>query len=173
MLLLNNLKYIVWMVLLIFIQVAIFNNINFWGYANPYVYVIFILLYPLDKNKYLFLIYAFILGLSIDFLEHTGGVNAFASVFVAYIRYFIAEIIQAGKTYEAEEIKLGNFGFIQWVIYLVLIIYFHNFLVDFMESFKFELLGEIAVKSLIGSGLSLVLITAFLLFFPVVEKSDY
>lgn len=173
MLLLNNLKYVLWIVLLVVVQVALFNNINFWGYSNPFFYVIFILLYPLDKNRYIFLFLAFILGLSVDLLEHTGGVNAFASVFVAYIRYYVAQVIQAGKAYESEEIKLGNFSFIQWVIYLVVLIFVHHFLVDFTESFKLEMIGATAKKSLIGSGLTLIMVTAFLMFFPIVERSEY
>lgn len=173
MLLLNNLKYLLWIVLLVVFQVALLNNINFWGYSNPFFYVIFILLYPLGKNRYIFLLYAFILGLSIDLLEHTGGVNAFASVLVAYIRYYIAKTIEAGKTYESEESKLSNFGFIQWLIYLIVIIFTHHFLVDFMESFKFDIIGQIALRSLIGGGLTLIMVTAFLLFFPMKEKSEY
>ena len=173
MLLLTNLKYVLWMVILIFFQVAIFNNINFYGYANPYIYVIFILLYPLDKNKYIFLIAAFILGLSIDFFEHTGGVNAFAAVFVAYFRYYIVQLIHFRKTYESEEIKLGNLSLIQWVIYMAIIIYIHHFLVYFMDSFIFDFIGSIAYKSLLGAGLTFILTSAFLLFFPIEEKSEY
>lgn len=173
MLLLTNLKYIVWMLILILLQVAIFNNINFYGYANPYVYVIFILLYPLDKNKYLFLFAAFILGLSIDFLENTGGVNAFATVFVAYFRYFIVQLFHSRKTYESEEADLGEFNLIQWVIYMLIIIYVHHFMVDFMESFNFNRIGSIATNSLIGAGLTFILVSAYLMFFPIKEKSEY
>lgn len=154
-------------------QVVIFNNINFFGYANPYIYVLFILLFPLNTNKYVFLLAAFVLGLSIDFLENTGGVNAFATVLVAYLRHFIVQALHSRKTYESEEISLGEFSLLQWVIYMAIIIYVHHFTVDFMESFNFDKIGSIAYRSLLGAGLSFVLIAAFLMFFPVKEKSEY
>lgn len=173
MLLLNNLKYILVIALLIFLQVAIFNNIHFWGYANPYFYIIFVLLFPMGKNRYMFLLYAFILGLSIDFFENTGGVNAFASVFVAYFRYYVVQVINAGKTHENDEIKLYNFNFVQWLMYLAFMIFLHHFMVDFMESFKFGLIGSIAIKSLLSAALTLILITVYLMFFPPVRKNEF
>lgn len=116
---------------------------------------------------------AFVLGLSIDFLENTGGVNAFATVLVAYLRHFIVQALHSRKTYESEEISLGEFSLLQWVIYMAIIIYVHHFTVDFMESFNFDKIGSIAYRSLLGAGLSFVLIAAFLMFFPVKEKSEY
>ena len=173
MLLLNNLKYILVIALLIFFQVAIFNNINIWGYANPYFYVIFVLLYPLNKNRYIFLIYAFILGLSIDFFENTGGVNAFATVFVAYIRFYVAKILTANNIQENDEVRLYNFNFLQWTIYLVSLIFLHHFLVDFMESFKINMAASIAFKATLGAAITLVLVGIYLIFFPIVGKSEY
>lgn len=173
MLLLNSLKYVLIMALLIFLQVAVFNNINFWGYANPYFYIVFILLLPLDKNRYLTLILAFILGLSIDFLENTGGVNAFASVFIAYIRYYIVALLTANTAHDSDGPRLYNLNLVQWILYLAICIFIHHFLVDFMESFKFSMGGMIAVKALLGSFLTFVLCGVVLFFFPVAGRSEY
>ena len=173
MLLLNSLKYIFLMALLIFLQVAIFNNINFWGYANPYFYIIFILLLPLDKNRYLVLLLAFILGLSIDFLENTGGINAFASVVIAYVRYYFVGMLSRNSLQDSDGPRLSNLNWVQWIIYLAILIFLHHFLVDFLESFKFEMAGEIALKTLLGSALTFILILVFLFFSPVEERSEY
>lgn len=173
MLLLNNLKHLLVIALLIFLQVAIFNNINFLGITNPYFYVIFVLLFPISKNRYVFLLYAFILGISIDFLENTGGVNAFATVFVAYIRYYFIQLINNRRSHEKEEVQLANFSFIQWALYLPLIIFIHHFLVDFMESFTFSRLFPITINGLIGSALTLIMIIVYLMFFPPAKESEY
>jgi len=62
-------------VILIFLQVLILNNINFLGYINPYLYVLFILLYPFAGNQSLFLILSFLLGLSIDIFDVLYYIN--------------------------------------------------------------------------------------------------
>ncbi|MDO5655170.1 MAG: rod shape-determining protein MreD [Flavobacteriaceae bacterium] len=173
MLLLNSLKYLFIMGLLVFLQVAIFNNIDFWGYANPYFYLIFILLLPFSDNKFLVLLLAFILGLSIDFLENTGGVNAFASVFVAYIRYFIVGILTANSSKGDDELHLSQLNLVQWILYLAIMIFIHHFLVDFLESFKFSMAGNIAIKSILGSVITFILISGVLFFIPISNRNEY
>src|SRR5690625_7587237 len=67
-------------VFLVLIQSLIFNRINFEHVATPYIYVIFILLYHPNKNRYIFLLLCFFLGWGIDMFYFTGGIHAFASI---------------------------------------------------------------------------------------------
>ena len=71
---------------LVLLQVIICSNINFLGYLNPYVYVIFMFLYPITNNRLLFIFLSFSIGLSIDIFLDSGGVHAAASVAIAYVR---------------------------------------------------------------------------------------
>ncbi|MBS7333060.1 MAG: rod shape-determining protein MreD, partial [Weeksellaceae bacterium] len=66
---------IITILLLALAQVFIFNHINFLGSYQPYIYVVFVLFYPPYQSRYLLLLLAFILGLSIDILEYTGGIH--------------------------------------------------------------------------------------------------
>ena len=50
--------------ILIFTQGLFFNNINFLGSINPFVYVFFIAYYPIKNNRTFFIICAFIYGLT-------------------------------------------------------------------------------------------------------------
>ena len=52
----NELTFIIWLFLL---QVLILNRVNFLGSINPYFYVIYVLKFRADKNKYLFLFFSF------------------------------------------------------------------------------------------------------------------
>ena len=38
-------------VFLVLLQVLIFNNVEYWGYVNPMVYIVFILLLPYRENR--------------------------------------------------------------------------------------------------------------------------
>ena len=73
-------KYLTQFVILVILQLLIFNNIEFSGYVNPYVYVLFILLLPFDTPKALLLILAFIMGIIIDLFMGTPGVHSSATV---------------------------------------------------------------------------------------------
>ena len=69
---------------LILLQVLLLNNINFLGYVNPYLYVLFLILFPFNGNQTLFLLLSFLLGLGIDLFEDSGGINAAACLAVGY-----------------------------------------------------------------------------------------
>ena len=67
---------------LLLLQVLILNNINLFGKINPYLYIAFIFLFPLNENRFSFLALSFILGLCIDFFSDMGGIHAFSTLFI-------------------------------------------------------------------------------------------
>ena len=70
----NSIRFIV----LVLTQVLILNHINLFGYVNPYLYILFIILYPLTGNKSLLIALGFILGLTMDMFGDSGGIHAAA-----------------------------------------------------------------------------------------------
>jgi rod shape-determining protein MreD len=90
----NNLKIIIRWITLLFLQVVVFNNINFGGYINPQIYVLFVIVYPFfDKNRSVLMILSFSLGIAIDFFMNSGGINAFSLTLIAYLRLPISKLI--------------------------------------------------------------------------------
>ena len=73
-------------ILLILLQVTILSNINFLGFINPYLYVLFILLLPLNLDHWKVIIYSFLIGIIIDVFQDSGGINAAASLVAAYLK---------------------------------------------------------------------------------------
>jgi len=53
-------------IVLILVQVLVLNSIEFLGYINPYIYILFIILFPINNNRPLFIFLGFLLGLTID-----------------------------------------------------------------------------------------------------------
>ena len=96
---------IVRFVVLVFLQVLLLNNVNLAGYINPYLYILFIILYPLDGNKGLLIFLSFLLGLCIDIFEDSGGVHAAACAFIAYIRPVVLKY-SFGVSYEYNSVKI-------------------------------------------------------------------
>ena len=68
-------------VTLIILQILICNQLNFLGSLNPFVYVLFIILYPIGSNRMNFIFISFLIGLIIDlFLDtHPYGAHTTAS----------------------------------------------------------------------------------------------
>ncbi|MCI0523101.1 MAG: rod shape-determining protein MreD, partial [Bacteroidales bacterium] len=71
------LNYTVAFVGLILLQLLIFNNIQLSGYINPYIYVMFILVLPLNIPSWILLLLSFMTGLVVDLFSGTFGVHTF------------------------------------------------------------------------------------------------
>ncbi|MDC0629205.1 MAG: rod shape-determining protein MreD [Flavobacteriaceae bacterium] len=110
---------------LVLLQVIICSNINFLGYLNPYIYIIFIFLYPISNNRLLFIFLSFLLGLSVDLFLDSGGVHATASVAITYVRPLFLKF-SFGAAYEYQAIKFSNTTFSQRLIYFIALIVIHH-----------------------------------------------
>jgi len=72
-------------ILLVFAQVFILNHLNLDGYVNPLLYTWFILLLPFFTPGWVLLLTGFLLGISIDLFTATPGLNAAATVLMAFL----------------------------------------------------------------------------------------
>lgn len=153
-------------ILLVLLQVLLLNNINFLGYINPYLYVLFLVLYPFNTPQSLFLIVAFLLGISIDAFEDSGGINAAACVVIAFIRPAFLRF-SFGVSYDYQTVKLANTPYGARIGYVMLIVFIHHFVLFTLEMFDFSHIFLI-LKKTIFSGIftTLLILISLTLFKP-------
>lgn len=136
---------------LVLIQVILLDHINFMGFVNPYLYVFFILMYPLTGNKGLLIFLSFLLGLSVDMFNNSGGIHAGASVFIAWIRP-LALKYSFGVSYEYNTIKIYKANFYQQLIFIVSLVFIHHLVLFLLEIFNINQILLI-LKSTLFSGI--------------------
>ncbi|WP_010179713.1 hypothetical protein [Aquimarina agarilytica] len=132
-------------------QVVIFNKILLFGYINPYPYIIFILLYPIQNQPWIFLISSFMLGLTLDMFGNSGGSHAAACLLISYLRPFILENC-FGLNYIHQNLKLNNAPFKQLVIYVVLMCFIHHITLFSFEVFELRYINFVLSQTL-GAGI--------------------
>jgi len=160
----NVLLYIGRFLILVLVQVFILNHINFLGFLNPYIYIIFILLAPLNIHKGLFLFLSFILGLIIDLFGDSGGVHATACIVITYLRPVILRSV-FGLSYEFQTVKLSKVGFGEQLAYVTLMIFIHHLILFSLEIFNFSHTLLIAKKTLFSSLFSIIVSMLILVLF--------
>src|SRR5690606_24004118 len=127
--------------ILLLLQVSVFNNMELFGYINPYPYILFIVLYPVNNNRYLFLISCFLLGLSMDIFSNSGGVHAAACVTLGYLRHHLFKIA-FGLSYEYQTIKIPYASLREQLIFVNLCVVVQHTILFFLEAFRFDLFGN-------------------------------
>lgn len=156
----NTLRF----VFLVLLQVLVLNNINFTGYINPYLYVLFILLYPFTGNQSLFLLLSFLLGLSIDIFEDSGGINAAACLVAAFIRPNLLRF-SFGISYDHQNIRLSATPFGAKLSYIFLMVLIHHFVLFSLEMFSLNHILIILKKTLFSSIFTVIVILLSLTLF--------
>lgn len=141
---------------LVLVQVLVLNNINFLGYINPYVYILFIILYPVKNNRTLFIFLSFILGLSIDLFTDSGGVHAGASVFIAFIRPHVLKF-SFGMIYEHQTIKFAQTELGNRLVYFSILTVIHHLIMFSLEIFNTSNIILILQKTLFSSIFTILL----------------
>ena len=75
-----------WFIGLVLLQVLILNSVHIAGYATPFLYIYFILKFSSGTSRNELMLWAFFFGLTIDIFSDTPGMNAAATVLVAFLR---------------------------------------------------------------------------------------
>lgn len=145
-------------IFLILLQVFILDNIQFMGYINPMIYVLFILSLPVRFPKWALLILAFIMGLIIDVFSNTAGMHSFALVFAAFLRTPVINIFTSIDEGSNPTPSFHTFGVSAYVKYVVILVLIHHFILFFIESFSFLHLSLLIPKIVISSTVTILLI---------------
>lgn len=131
-------KYGVMFVSLVLVQVLILNQVQFSGFFNPYIYVLFILLLPTNTPKYAVLILGFILGFVIDIFTNTLGVHSAATVFVAFIRPAILRLISNREDDRGDYPGLNHSNPGWFITYVLMMVFIHHFILFYLEVYTFS-----------------------------------
>lgn len=156
-------------ILLVILQVLILNHINFLGYINPYIYILFIGLYPVKNNRVVLMLLGFLLGITLDMFMDTGGIHAAACVCIAYIRPFILKST-FGMVYEHQTIRFDSVEFGSRLTYFGLLTLLHHIVLFSLEIFSFSKILLILQKTLFSSIFTILLSVTLTIIFSRKSK---
>lgn len=143
-------------ILLLTVQIIIFNNINFLGYISPYPYLLFIILYPVNGNKYGLLLASFLLGITLDIFSNSGGIHTTASIVLAYYRPYLFRF-SFGISYEYQTIKLNDVLTPERFSFILLSVLIHHTILFVLETFQISFFWDILLRTLFSSTFTILI----------------
>ena len=161
----TNLNNILRFIILLLLQVTILNRINFGGFINPQIYVLYVVLFPYyNKHKGYLLMSSFFLGISIDFFMNSGGINAFSLTLIAYFRQDIFNMI-VGKQDKNESLYFYDIPTTKVITYVIILTFIHSASMFWLENFSFDELGSMFARIFFSTLYSTVIIYFTLVLF--------
>ena len=152
----SNFMHILRFVLLVLVQVLVFNQMNFLGFINPMVYILYLFWFPIKENRMLFIGMGFLLGFVIDLFSDTLALHTAATVTIAYLRPAIMRFV-FGVNYEFQSFRLSNTTQVQQFTFLALLILIHHIVFFSLEIFSLTNLLLILKKVVFNSLGSIIL----------------
>ena len=161
-------------ILLILIQGFIFSKFDLFGTYDPYICLIFILIYPIKVNRIIFLLTSFSFGITLDLFTTSYGLNAAACLSIAFLRPYILNIV-FGYFFDPRSVKLiktylKDSSIYQKIIYLFIMIFLHHLIMFSLEVFSLNHLPLIFIKTINTSILSFIFCYTFIYLFLPNEK---
>jgi len=125
-------------ILLVLLQVVLLNRINFYGYLNPFVYILFILLLPFETPGWLLLLISFVTGLTIDVFSGTPGLHTAATLLAGFTRPTVIKLVGERDEYNASMYpSLQNMGLKWFMTYTFILVFLHHTVLNFLDVFSF------------------------------------
>jgi rod shape-determining protein MreD len=153
----DNIISIFQFIFLLFLQAFLLNNINLFGFINPNLYLLFIVVFPLNSNSTLLIVLGFLLGLLLDLLTQGSGGHTIASLTIAFLRPYIVKF-SFGVNYELPLGMIQGSLPSQRLLYLTLVIFIHHLVLFSVIYFSFDNIITIIKNTLFTSFFTFILI---------------
>ena len=154
------LTYAAWIVGLALVQVLVLNNIFLFGVATPFLYIYPILILNRNLDRNILMVIAFAVGLAVDNFSNTPGVNAGASVLIAFMRPGVLRMYAPREEFDDFEPSihvLGPWPFLRYALTALLI---HHAALFLLEAFSLAHIGYLSLRIVCSTLLTTLLVMA-------------
>ena len=167
----NIVKYVALFIVLVLFQIFIGKNLIIMGTAFCFIYVLFLLMLPVENGVVSSLLLGFLIGVLIDMVYNTGGMHSAASVLVMFFRSRWLNAITPQGGYDAGTYPSLHVGGMTWFIgYAWPVIFIHHLIIFFLESYGFSFFWHTLNKALMSSIFTITLAVLFLTLFGKIKS---
>jgi hypothetical protein len=126
--------------------------VQWFGFLNPFVYLLFLILLPTELPKSVQYVIAFVTGFIVDAFLNTYGIQAFACVLMMFVRHYIILILNGFKPLDTAVRPVPGVKDFNWIlIYTFLLVFVHQFTTTILETFQWVMWRRILWTSAVNT----------------------
>ncbi len=145
-------RYGIYFVVLYLLQILGFNYVQIGTGLFPAVYLLIIILLPIEINKMWLLVTAFIVGMIMDISNDSIAINTAALVFATFFRPFILQVLVVRDGYEIGKLpSFKNYGLNWFIFYSLAFVFLYQLVYFSLDIFSFAKIGVILLKTVINT----------------------
>jgi hypothetical protein len=144
----------IYAVLYLALQATLFGQMIVFGVALPQIYLLFLIMLPMQLNLGWSLLVAFFYGLSYDLLTQTAatGVGSFAAVFLIALKELWIQASVPKIYYSTrEDLDFQSLPLNHMLFYMIPLLFFHQIIFYWVDSFGMDGFWMVLLKSFSGT----------------------
>lgn len=150
-------RFIVVMVL----QILLFNQLQLWGVCHPYVYVLCLLMMPITLPHSVDMVIGAVVGLLMDVCCNSLGIHTASCILVMFLRPYLIAAFVNEKERLTEQISIRTIGFEAFIKYAVLLAMIHHLAVFMLAAWSWSHIGFVLAETVVSSMMTLLLIIGY------------
>lgn len=148
-------KQIVRYIIVMILQVLLFDQLQLLGVCHPYIYILCLMMMPITLPHSADMIIGAVAGLIMDIFCNSLGIHTASCILLMFIRPYLLGGIVNDKDRLNEQISLRTLGMEAMVKYVFILVFIHHLMVFILAAWSWSHIGfvllETAVSGLITS----------------------
>ena len=154
-------KQIVQALVMVLLQVLLFDHLQIGGWGFPMVYVMILMNLPVQIPRWLEMLIGAVVGLVFDVWCSSLGVNMAACIAFSFLRpILLGNVLQDVERVKGE-VCSRSIGRIEYVKCLVFLVLTHHLMVFALEAWSWSNWWMVLVQTLISSVLTILIIVGY------------
>ena len=148
-------------VLIMLLQVLLFDQLQLWGACHPYIYILCLLMMPITLPHNVDMLIGAAIGLIMDVFCNSLGVHMAACILIMFIRPYLLGSIVNDKDRLNEQISLRAIGIEALIKYAVILVVIHHLTVFILAAWSWQHIGFVLLETVVSSIITLTVIIAY------------
>ena len=124
-------------VVLLLVQVLVFNHVHLFNCATPLLYIYVALLFPRNTPRWVALISCFVMGFLVDIFSNTPGVSMASLTFLGLIQPLVLKLFLQHDSADDMKPSMRTLGIGRFVYYTILMVFVYCLLFFTLDTFNF------------------------------------
>jgi len=150
-------RYILVMVL----QVLLFDQLQLWGACHPYIYLLCLLMMPITLPPIADMLIGGIIGLIMDMFCNSLGVHTASCILIMFLRPYLLGVILNDKDRLNEQVSLRSIGMEAFIKYVVILVLIHHLTVFSLAAWSWYHIGFVLLETAVSSAITIFVIIGY------------
>lgn len=147
--------------LIMVLQVLLFDQLQLWGACHPYIYVLCLLMMPITLPHNVDMLIGAFAGFIMDIFCNSLGVHMAACILLMYIRPYLIGVIVNDKDRLNEQISLHSIGMEALLKYTVIMVFIHHLTVFSLAAWSWSHMGFVLLETIVSSTITILLVIGY------------